>query len=118
MSLRAGHASLSTSHAALDARLKIIEEFVNDKHAAELEALRGVHTQIQTEQASKHSATAEQLDEIFKNCRCVDDRIVYLERVIGDFADMQSRELSSLNLAHSGTSTQVRDVMHNHVALQ
>ena len=87
-------------HASLPERID-----PDDKHARELQALKDEH--------DKHTKGPEATQD---KHACVDDRIEYLETLLGDSVDEHARKLAQLKDAH-GKHAKNRASLHSEVSM-
>merc|ERR1719210_1377637 len=99
-------------HATMGERVDYLEKLMGesaDKHATELEALKAAHAKL----ANDHNTRNSKLSDLMareKDAReghhaSVQERLIYLEKVVGDSADKHAAEIDALKAAHSKHAT-------------
>eukprot|EP00931_Biecheleriopsis_adriatica_P025225 TRINITY_DN15541_c0_g1_i2.p1 TRINITY_DN15541_c0_g1~~TRINITY_DN15541_c0_g1_i2.p1 ORF type:complete len:1858 (-),score=462.88 TRINITY_DN15541_c0_g1_i2:61-5634(-) len=132
--LKKSHANLFRDKSALDAHHATLKERVDflegvvgdsaDRHSKELEAIKTAHQKLQQESKAQHGKVSDQMTQD-KEARDVlhaslQERLNYLESVMGDSADKHERHMKALEeqkALHAKLSSDVRNREANHASL-
>jgi len=124
--LQKAHSSLANEKAALDMHYAALKERVEyldgllsssaDKHSRELEAIKSAHAKLASETKEHHGKFADILAEE-KDARgahhlSVQERLAFLENLLGESADKHDQHLSALE-AHKGFHAKLTSEMES-----
>lgn len=127
-SLTKEKADLDLHHATLRERVDYLERTIGDsaeKHAKELEELKAAHRILASESKARdkgHGDLKERLemyvkahDKLYTHHSTIEDRVNYLEGLVGDSVEKHAMELAQVKAAHAKHATDVkaREAQHS-----
>lgn len=129
--LSAAHGTHSNSsrefmskHASIESRLEYIETTIGDsadKHAIALAKLDQLHGKLSDEQKERQQHIGDlksNKDKLARDHASLEERIAYVENMVGDSADRHARELEQVKGSHAKLASEGNEVKARHASLE